>query len=145
MRLPLPKPVTKKRKPNASTVATDKDGWIDTNATKKKRKPAVSSSSKKKAHAKKSTKSKTKSKTKATKRARPASTSRPKKTVKRNENEVIELIEDSDNSEELEIVMNSTKPRPRTVSTAYASVIATGPTDQNNFSDDDSDSEYEFE
>ena len=139
MRLPLPKPVTKKRKPNASTVATDKDGWIDTNATKKKRKPAVSSSSKKKAHAKKSTKSKTKSKTKATKRAR------PKKTVKRNENEVIELIEDSDNSEELEIVMNSTKPRPRTVSTAYASVIATGPTDQNNFSDDDSDSEYEFE
>ena len=154
MRLPLPKPVAKKRKSNATTVATDKNGWIDTNATKRKRKPAASAStsSKRTTGTKASMKKTTKTKTNESKRARPSTATKPppKKAVRRKENEVIELIEDSDESEsdsgELEFVANATKVRPRRVSTVYASSLAAGrPTAQTDNSDDESVSEYEFE
>ncbi len=158
MRLPVPKPVTKKRK---ATVVADKDGWVDTNSKKKKKRVSTASpsSSSKKAISKKkkatkakpkATATKPKTKTKAAKKSKSstASTSKPKKLVKTKENEVIELIEDSDDdssSGQLELVANTRKPRARRVSTTYAPLIADGPTDPNNFSDDDSDSEFEFE
>lgn len=149
MKLPLPKQATKKRKASTPKVATKKDGWIDTTATKKKKLTAATAprtSSNKKSSAKKTTIAKPKATTKRGKTPT-ASKLQPKKPVKTKANEVIELIEDSDDesdSGELEIVMNK-KARPRRVSTAYASVVATSSTDhQNNFSDDDSDSEYEF-
>ena len=152
MRLPVPKPVTTKRK---ATVVADKDGWVHTNSKKKKRvsTASASSSSKKATSKKKSTKARPKAittKTKAAKKPRSstASKSKPKKLVKTKENEVIELIEDSDDessSGQPELVANTRKPRARRVSTAYAPLIADGTTDPNNFSDDDSDSEFEFE
>jgi len=158
MRLPVPKPVTKKRK---ATVVADKDGWVDTNSKKKKKRVSTASpsSSSKKAISKKkkatkakpkATATKPKTKTKAAKKPKSstASISKPKKLVKTKENEVIELIEDSDDdssSGQLELVANTRKPRARRVSTTYAPLIADGPTDPNNFSDDDSDSEFEFE
>jgi hypothetical protein len=162
MRLPLPKsvtvtkpkPVTKKRKSNVTTVATDKDGWIDTKSTKRKRKLAasVSDSSKSAKGTRTSTKKKTtKKKTETTsKRARPSNTtkSRPKKLVKTTENEVIELSEDSDESDcvNLELVTHTKTARPRRVSAAYVSLRAARSTDRNDILDDESSfCEYEFE
>ena len=151
MKLPLPKQATKKRKASAPAVAKKKDGWIETNAAKKKKLKAATTprtSSNKKKPAKKTTKAK--STAKSTKKAKASATSKSqrKKPAKEKENEVIELIEDSDESDtgELEIVM-SKMDRPRRVSTAYASVVATGSTDHQKdyFSNSDSDSEFEFE
>ncbi len=145
MRLPLPKPATKKRK---AAVLMDKDGWVDTKSTKKK--TATSSSkkatSKKKSVAKKTTKPKAKAKTKATKKPRSstASKSKPKAAPKTKDNEVIELSEDSDDDSQLELVASIKKRRPRRVSTAYTPVINDGPSGRNNFSDDEFDNEFEF-
>ena len=148
MRLPLPKPMTKKRKSNATTVAIDKDGWIDTNATKRKRKSAtsVSNSSKKATGTTTNTKKATTKRTNISKRVKPTNTtkSRPKKDLKRKENEVIELIEDSDESDSnnLELVTHTIKARPRRVSAALAAIRLK---DQNDLSDDEYASENEFE
>jgi len=171
MRLPLPKPVNKKRKSNASTPAKNEDGWIDTNASKRKRVSTASkSSSKKKAPPKKTSSKKTtakkttskktaaKKKTKskgggATRGAKP----KAKKSVKGKENEVIELIEDSDDSEpsELEFVTSTEKVRPRRASAAsFSSAAAASKSTGSNESwdadhdddyNDDSVSEFEFE
>ena len=147
MRLPLPKPVLKKRKSNATTVAMDKDGWVETNATKQKRKLSAKKSATKHPAKKIATKKKT---TVKKRRPKKATKSRPKNAVNKIENEVIELIEDSDESdiENLENDTTTKSVRPRRESATYVPTLATSAsrsTDENHFSDDDSVSEYEFE
>lgn len=152
MRLPLPKPLTKKRKANAITVVTDKDGWVDTNVTKRRRKSVSSTlnSSKKAAGTITSTKKTTRRIPNKSKQPRPKSTTKalPKKSITIKENEVIELIEDSDESDSgnRKLVMHTREGRTRRVSTPYASLRAAARSaDENDFSDNESDSEYEFE
>mmetsp|Transcript_15986 Transcript_15986/g.37020 ORF Transcript_15986/g.37020 Transcript_15986/m.37020 type:complete len:940 (+) Transcript_15986:227-3046(+) len=144
MRLPLPKPVPKNRKSNANTVSLDKDGWVETNATKLKR-ISTAKKSRKKTLAKKTV---TKKKTNAKKR-RPIAKPRSQKAVKKIENEVIELIEDTDESdaENLETCTTTKNVRRRKQTATYAPLIASAAsrsTDENYLSDDDSVSEYEL-
>eukprot|EP00537_Pseudo-nitzschia_pungens_P005548 CAMPEP_0172365214 /NCGR_PEP_ID=MMETSP1060-20121228/8174_1 /TAXON_ID=37318 /ORGANISM="Pseudo-nitzschia pungens, Strain cf. cingulata" /LENGTH=941 /DNA_ID=CAMNT_0013088429 /DNA_START=66 /DNA_END=2888 /DNA_ORIENTATION=+ len=152
IRIPLPKSVSKKRKSTASTPAKDDDGWVEANASKRKRvSKALIPSSKKKASAKKAatkkaaTKKPTAQKTtakkattkKATAKRNTTSTRRKatkeakvtvKKPVKRKEDEVIELIDDSDDSDssEVEIITSTKRNRPRRAAVAMA-------TDSNGF------------
>lgn len=153
MKLPLPKPVTTKRKTNQTTPVTDENGWVDTKpAAKRKRTSSASASSskskvakKKKALTKKtvnkkstSTKTKTSKKGAITKQTKP----RAQKLESNKENEVIELIEDSDD-QFVSSTKNAARPR-RAAATASAAATRSIQTNRDPW-DDDSISEFEFE
>lgn len=102
MRLPLPKRTTKASKKSIPT-STGEGGWV---ATKKKRPSTASSSSSQKKPAKKQKKAtKTKSKRPATAKGTKASSGRKATSKKGKQNtgsakdEVIEIIEDSDDAD----------------------------------------------
>ena len=150
--LRLPKKVKRKRKSNATTKATNEDGSIDTHARKQKKKRiSQASSSSKKVTGKKSSKNKAvKKSTKASQKIKSSSTrkSPPEKVIKHKKAEVIELIEDSDESDSTSpnLIIETKTARPRRIAASYVSSIGTTKSsDEYDVSDDDSISEFEFE
>ena len=149
--LRLPKKVKRKRKSNATTKATN-DGGIDTHARKQKKKRiSQASSSSKKVTGKKSSKKKAvKKSTKASQKIKFSSTrkSPPEKVIKHKKAEVIELIEDSDDSDSTNpnLIIETKTARPRRIAASYVSSIGTTKSsDEYDVSDDESISEFEFE
>lgn len=151
MTVPLTKKVTKKLKSNPKT-STSEDGWIEPSVKRRRISSTSVASKSKRVTSKKKANTTTKSTKKSTsKRGKGAAKRKPKskKKVRGKENEVIELVDDSDlSSVEVTTARKARSKREIVSSTTSVRVALSSTTGSNKDDSDDlwnSDSDNEFQ